>query len=272
MRTNEGRWAAIQAVEVTDEAIRFRYITWEKAQATVQITGAFTCDVVGGPLGGVATAGTAVFVPSAVVGGRAVQTAGSGAVLGGASTSTAPAEPDPCVDLRRAVTALTPAPATGTTPVDPVTTAILALPADQRRIGRWVGPIVNRTNRVATFEAKTDGMGPGQRARWQLNGSPLEVHSHGDVDLGGGAKVHYHVRGRRLDLTMDSDHAVELLLAVTVVDDRGDVASAERCIHFEPTCSHNGRVTPPWADYQTAWLTNFGVVEVAPPPPPVVIT
>jgi hypothetical protein len=269
VRTNEGRWAAIQAVDVTDEAIRFRYITWEKAQATVQIVGAFTCDI--GPLGGVATAGTAVFVPSAVVGGRPVQTAGS-TVLTGASTSTAPAGPDPCVDLRRAVAALNPAPATGTTTVDPVTAAILALPADQRRIGRWIGPIVNRTNRSATFDAKTDGMGPGQRARWQLNGTPLEIHSHGDVDLGGGAKVHYHVHGKHLDLTMDSDHAVELLLAVTVVDDRGDVASTERCIHFEPTCKRDGRVTPPWADYQTAWLTNFGVVEVEPPPPPVVIT
>ncbi|BCI88120.1 hypothetical protein NIIDMKKI_33260 [Mycobacterium kansasii] len=43
VRTNEGRWAAVQAVDVTVDHIRFRYITWEKALASVQIVGGFTC-------------------------------------------------------------------------------------------------------------------------------------------------------------------------------------------------------------------------------------
>ena len=37
VRTNEGRWAAVQAVEVTFDYIRFRYITWEKPLASVEI-------------------------------------------------------------------------------------------------------------------------------------------------------------------------------------------------------------------------------------------
>ena len=63
VRTNEGRWAAVQAVEVTLALIRFRYITWEKALATVQIVGGFDCPTrqfVN--FGEVAKPGSAVFV------------------------------------------------------------------------------------------------------------------------------------------------------------------------------------------------------------------
>ena len=56
-----------------------------------------------------------------------------------------------------------------------------------------------------------------------------------------------------------------MLLSVTVTDDAAHVASAERCVHYEPQCTSRGRVTPVWSDYQTAWLTNFGVVEVPTP-------
>jgi hypothetical protein len=48
------------------------------------------------------------------------------------------------------------------------------------------------------------------------------------------------------------------------------VASAERCVHYDPHCRGGGRVTPVWTDYQTAFLTNFGVVEV-PTPGPVIL-
>ena len=41
VRTNEDRWAAVQAIEVTWDLIRLRYITWEKPMPSVTITGGF---------------------------------------------------------------------------------------------------------------------------------------------------------------------------------------------------------------------------------------
>ncbi len=65
VHTNEGRWAAVQAVDVTLDHIRFRYITWEKPLAAVQIVGGFTCaPSVFGTFGEVAKPGSAVFVAS----------------------------------------------------------------------------------------------------------------------------------------------------------------------------------------------------------------
>ena len=102
VRTNEGRWAAIQAVDVTLDHIRFRYITWEKPLAAVQIIGGFTCPPsVFGTFGEVAKPGSAVFVPSPAL------RAGSG----GAVSGTATTQQDPCGQMRDAVIAMVPSPA-----------------------------------------------------------------------------------------------------------------------------------------------------------------
>jgi hypothetical protein len=264
VRTNEGRWAAVQAVEVTFEYVRFRYITWEKPLATVEITGGFECPpFTFGTFGDIATAGTAAFVPSPALGGLKGQAGGAGTV-----TTTGTAEPDPCVTLRQAVRAMVP-PAVVDASVDPVKEAILALPVEQQRIGTFVGSVIHQVHPVGRFNAKTDGFGPGQKARWQLNGEGLGGH-HGDVSLGGGATAHYEIVGKSLVLTVHADKAVEMLLAVTVIDDVAHVASTERCVHYDPQCTRDGRLTPAWPEYQTAWLTNFGVAEV-PVPPPVIL-
>ncbi|OOK77562.1 hypothetical protein BZL29_3946 [Mycobacterium kansasii] len=68
-------------------------------------------------------------------------------------------------------------------------------------------------------------------------------------------------------LTVQAGKPVEMLLSVTVVDEEAHVASAERCVHYEPRCVNRGRLTPAWRDYRTAWATNFGVVEVPAPRP-----
>ena len=80
----------------------------------------------------------------------------------------------------------------------------------------------------------------------------------------------YEINGTSVTLTLEVNTAVEMVLAVTVVDDAAHAASTERCIHYELRCTGRGRLTPGWRDYQTAWLTNFGVVEV-PPPAPVIL-
>ena len=255
VHTNEGRWAAVQAVDVTLDHIRFRYITWEKPLAAVQIVGGFTCaPSVFGTFGEVAKPGSAVFVASPAL------RAGSGQV-----TSTTGTQQDPCAQMREAVSAMVPTPAS-LRGVDSVKDAILALPLIDRRIGTFAGPIVRPRRPQGRFDAVTSGFGPGQKANWQLDGTELTGTS-GQQDLGGGAIAHYQITGTTLLLTIDATQAVELLLSVTVVDDAAHAASVQRCVHYEPLCTGRGRLTPVWSDYLTAWMKNFGVVEVATPTP-----
>jgi hypothetical protein len=262
VRTNEGRWAAVQAVEVTFDYIRFRYITWEKALAAVQIVGGFTCPTgTFGNFGTVAKPGSAVFVRSSALRGIPDEVAAA------STATTASAQPDPCDAFREAVRAVVPTPAAEG--VDPVTEAIQALPLIDQRIGTFVGTVVRPMGSQARFDGVTSGFGPGQRAEWQLDGTGLAGAS-GQVDLGGGLAAQYQVAGMSLLLTVDADEPVEMLLSVTVVDDNANVASAERCVHYEPRCTSRGRLTPVWNDYQSAWLTNFGVVEVPTPTPTIV--
>lgn len=260
VRTNEGRWAAVQATEVEYDFIRFRYITWEKPQASVRIVGEFRCT--GGKFdhfGTVVKPGVATFVPSA-----AIVPAPRGPVLG--TTEPSAPEPDPCTAMRKAVQAMVPA---ATDPThDSVHDAISALRIDQRRIGVFVESVNGVRNPVGRFDAQTDGFGPGRKAIWQLNGTGL-ANVTGEVAIGA-AQVKYELVGTSVILTVKAQGEVEMLLDVTVTDDAAHVASVQRCVHYDPRCPRRPRVTPRWMEYRDAWLTNFGVAEVLADSKPVV--
>lgn len=256
VRTNEDRWAAVQAIEVTWDLIRLRYITWEKPMPSVTITGGFSCPNVGvATFGTVAKPGTATFVPSPVL-----ATSPAGTAAGAAGTGTA--EPDPCVSLRRAIAVMVPAGADG--PADPVGQAVSALPLEERRIGRWQGPAVTRTSPVGRFDAVTSGLGAGVTAHWQVNGKALRGRD-GNINLSTGVRARYHLAGTSLVLSVTGNRLVEMLLSVTVSDGDGNSASAKRCVRYEPTCPGPVRYTPGYAEYRSAWLTHFGIVEVPVP-------
>src|SRR5262249_13040128 len=146
------------------------------------------------------------------------------AATGAAGTATA-AQPDPCAQLREAVTAMVPA-AAPVKGVDALQQAIQALPLIDQRIGTFVGTGVPPRRPQGRFDAVTSGFGPGQEAKWQLDGTGLAGTS-GQQDLGGGKTAHYQIGGTSLLLTIDAKVPVEMLLSVTVVDDGGRVASAE---------------------------------------------
>jgi hypothetical protein len=153
--------------------------------------------------------------------------------------------------------------------VDQIADAIRALPLIDQRIGTFAGEFALPRRPQARFDARTVGFGVGQKAAWQLNGTELAPPG-GSVSLGGAGTAKYEISGTSVTITLEVNTAVEMLLKVTVVDDAAHAASAERCVHYEPRCTGRGRLTPVWHDYQTAWLTNFGVVEV-PPPAPVIL-
>lgn len=246
VRTNEGRWSAIQAVEVEMGRIRLRFRTWEKRIPSVEIRGGWTCepgfDLPIDP-------GSVVFEPSDVLG----------------SDVTTDPRPDPCAGIEATVRD--------------------ALPADviERRhaaelwraggkLGTWRGTIFARAREVARFDAVTQGFGEGPAVRWSIGGSPLADPS-GDVEAGG-ETLHYEVSGRRLELRTKADRAFEFLLEVRVEDEKGQAAESSRCVRFEPGCERDVRYVPPWAEYLDVYRTRFGVVEVPERPaeegPPVV--
>jgi len=256
VHTNENRWAAVQAIEVTWDLIRLRYITWEKPMPSVTITGGFSCPAVGvASFGTLADPGTATFVPSAALTAIPAGTAASASGIG-------TAEPDPCVSLRRAIAAMVPAATEG--PADPVGQAVSALPLAERRIGRWQGPEVTPARPVGRFDAVTSGLGPDLTAHWQVNGRALKG-SDGNINLSAAARAHYVLAGTSLVLSVTSKQPVEMLLSVTVTDSNGNSATAKRCVRYEPTCARLVRYTPTFAEYKSAWLTHFGIVEVPAP-------
>ncbi|MGH2672013.1 MAG: hypothetical protein ACRDHC_03445, partial [Actinomycetota bacterium] len=234
IRTNEGRWSAIQATEVEMGRIRLRYRTWEKRIPSVEIRGGWTCE--GGfdlPI----DPGSVIFEPAEVL---------------SVDVATDP-RPDPCAGI--------------------VATVRDALPADvveQRRaaelwraggkLGTWRGTILTKARPVARFDAVTQGFGDGQVVRWGIGGSPLSDPS-GDVEAGGEV-LHYEVSGRRLELRTKANEAFEFFLDVRVEDERGVDAESSRCVRFEPGCALDVRYVPPWREYLDVYLARFGVVEV----------
>ena len=120
------------------------------------------------------------------------------------------------------------------------------------------------TRPVGRFDAVTSGLGSGLTAHWQVNGKALKG-SDGDINLSAGVKAHYHLAGTSLVLSVTANRLVEMLLSVTVTDGDGNSASAKRCVRYEPTCLGLVRYTPAFAEYRSAWLTHFGIVEVPVP-------
>ncbi len=247
VHTNEGRYAVVQAIEVEHDTITLRYRTWEKRVPTLEIQGEFRCEQ--GPR---VRPNDVRFVPSAAlasVAGRAGQHP-----LHDATDTGTGAAPDPCAPLTGVVRSMLP-------PALVEEEALRAIPFAERRIGRWVGVGAIRSYGVGRFDAITQGFGSDLKVWWSINDTAL-VEPEGDISLPG-AGLHYQVNGKRLVVTPRAEKEVEFLLTATAVDQAGLTLTVRRCVRYQPICKTlDVRDTPKWTEYQTAWLTNFGVVNV----------
>jgi hypothetical protein len=250
VRTNEGRWSAIQVVEVDIGRIRLRYRTWEKRMASVEITGGWSCEPAFDlPI----DPGTVVFEPSDV--------------LADPGASTDP-EPDPCAAIDARIEL-----ALSRKSVERLRAAELWRAGG--KLGTWTGTVRAKARPVARFDAAVQGFRGEVTAAWRIQDEPLSEPS-GEIDLEDGVTMSYEISGRRLTLRTRAKRAFEFLLGVEVRDDRGGSADASRCVRYEPGCDRPVRYLPPWAEYRTVYLERFGVVEVPEPPeeegPPVDVT
>ncbi len=254
--TNEGRYAAVQAVQVEDSFIRLRYRTYEKRLPTVQIKGQFRCEP---RFGGVDPA-TVRFIPSPILVAAAADVVAPAAVSAGTSRledaaagGPAAAQQDPCEPLLASVRALLPRPAVEQE-------ALRRVPLEDRRIGRWVGRAVGRGANVGRFDAVVEGFSGDVTVRWRIDDHALTGAS-GVVHLPDAA-VHYQVQGRRLVLSVDGDRPFEFLLRAVVADGEGNTVTAHRCVRFENTCTTPGRYLPSWPEFKAVYTEHFGIVEV----------
>jgi hypothetical protein len=162
VRTNDGRYAIVQAVQVDFNAITLRYRVWEKVMPSLQITGDFKCEglTVGDPLGG-----SVVFQPS---GALVSVLTGAGAVGG----KTGGAVVDPCAGLTQIVRSSLPA--------EVVTaTKLASIPLADRRIGRWQETVRFGRRPVGRFEASVDRFGRRERQHGHV---PNNRHPSGPHD------------------------------------------------------------------------------------------
>lgn len=246
VHTNEGRYSVVQAVEVDHETITLRYRTWEKRVPTLEIRGEFRCES-----GVDVRPGGVRFVPSPALENLGVNIGRSPSH--GAPDNAPVAVPDPCDALTGVVRSMVP---------DSMVEdkAFRAIPLADRRIGRWLGTAVYPSHGVGRFDAVTHGFGAEVNVWWSINDVSL-AGSEGDITLPG-ATLHFRVDDKRLVVTPDTEKELEFLLTVTAVDEVGQTLTTRRCVRYQPTCkSDDVRHTPTWTEYQTAWLTNFGVVK-----------
>jgi hypothetical protein len=234
VRTNEGRWSAIQAVEVDSERMRLRYRTWERIGPNVQIKGEWRCER---GFRGDLDPGTVTFTPSDIL-----------------EPVTEPPDrpPDPCEGLTATVRDLVPRRAIREQALDKIARS-------GGRIGRWSVTTIAKGREVARFDAVTEGFGPEPGARWRIGDTVLDGSGQVQVD---GETVNYEASGTRLILTTKAERPFEFFLRVEVWNKEGNTGEASRCVRYKPSCKETIRYVPTWTEYRDAHLEWFGIAEV----------
>jgi hypothetical protein len=238
VRTDEGRFAAVQVVEVEKDWIRLRYRTYEKRLPEVRILGEFRCERPFLPV----RPGAVVFEPSGLW--TPDPPAGDGG--GGA--------PDPCGGLLRAVRAELPQ---GALLRERVERASLG----ERRLGRWLASYRAPAQEVGRFQAVARGLSRPLSFAFSIGDVGLEDDA-GSVTVRG-VEVGYRVDGDRLSLTPRTDAELEIEIGVAVRDAKELTARTARCVRFRPSCPRRDRAIPDFGTYHATWQRIFGSGEMA---------
>jgi hypothetical protein len=253
VRTNEGRYAAVQVVDIEDEFYRIRYKTYEKHLPSVEIQGRFRClllrdaptlsDVEFAP----------IFAPRSLTEWRQ---AAADAVLERRHANAGPGISRHVTEARRREVQFKPEP-----PREKLRDQLLHLAPEAFGVGRWWGRFQSEVEMTGRFDALVDGLKPPLAYHWWVNRVALASAS-GQVDVAG-VPMRYEVDGGRLLLTATrkSDGTAEVRVAVD--DAQGDRAEIARCFKYTPKCVRRSRLIPTWDQYRTAYMKNFGVRELS---------
>jgi hypothetical protein len=257
VRTNEGRYAIVQVVEIEDGYIRLRYKTFERRVLSVSISGHFKC-----VKQFVAPKEAAVkFVPehfhAGVVGSelfrrdlvavakaeahqeaiaRAPDTSLSARIVSARMQSIAAVDEDELDHPTAMVRSRQPSPCERATAIAPL------------HDGRWIAQFKTRQMAQARLEAVTSGTVGEVEYIWLIGGEKL-VGSSGTRKVNG-VDVSYRVAGNRLILTVDKDAKIQLYVEVQVIDKLGCSTGASKCVRHDGRCPIRVRYIPGWKQFK----------------------
>lgn len=238
VRTNEGRYALVQAIEVQDDRVRLRFKTFETLQPAVQIVGGFQCRRP--TLVSRDAEMTFKLLDQLPKDGRLWQMSdlplpeqGSTATMAVRAQSTAP--------LGRLRTVVQ-------RPEAPIRDAWV-LYTGPFHDGRWTVELPALQRAYARLSAVATGLRGTPRYIWQVGGQALADGTSGKLDVSG-VEVSYTVQGTELLLEVESDARVELYVQVSVADDKGCTVSAAHCVRHDGKCRVSRRTIPTWQEFK----------------------
>ncbi len=255
VRTNEGRYSLVQAIDVRDDYVRVRYKTFETNVPAVAMVGEFRClpapcDRVTAVVFKPAAALVATLdSPRAIIPGdspaalaaisveaSALRTSSSRMIAGG---TFAEQDRDPCDDDDQHPPRKPPSRDCGT-----------VFPVPEPPPGRWVQECDATPKTVrARLEAVTSGTRGEVQHVWLVGGERLADGSSGTLETGG-VSVQYAVQGRVLLLEASASAKFELFTKVTVIDDGGCAVSASRCLRHPGKCVRIKSYVPTLTQYR----------------------
>lgn len=262
VRTNEGRYAIIQVIDVEDSHIRLRYKTFERRVLSVNITGDFTCVKAFVPPKEAIVAFEPGLFPTKVVGSELFRP--DLAASAGASDSAGTSVRGTTMTLadRMSAVAVVDARADddcgddhdGASDDPSMTPRSRRLPGCGRKTaipaphdGRFVARFPIKQMAQARLEAVTSGTVGEVEYVWLIGGERLEGSS--GTRTVEGVDVKYRMSGPRLILTVPPTARVELFVKVQVIDKLGCSASASKCVHHDGRCPTRVRYIPSLKQY-----------------------
>lgn len=251
VRTNEGRYAVVQVIDIEDGHIRLRYKTFERRVLSVNIAGDFKCVKAFVPPKEAVVAFVSGQVATHVVGSELFRPELAVAATGTAASSASARLPAASLAARITSGAFAKAHADDDcaegTPSQklPDCGRKTALPAPPD--GRWVARFPVKQMAQARLEAVTSGTIGEVEYVWLIGGERLEGNAGTRKE--NGVDVSYRVSGPRLVLTVPDTAKIELFVKVQVIDKLGCSASGSTCVHHDGRCVIKVRYIPGWKQF-----------------------
>jgi hypothetical protein len=222
VRTNQGRYAVVQATQIDLMSwVDVRYRTYDGKQPTLAIQGGFAC---GGP----------VKIPDDAVATFRPALAADGEVKRRAMVAASRKDVEPARGTR-------------VFPVAPVYE------------GAWVAEVEAPSASTAVLRAVGEGFQDPVAWRWSIGGEAIEDGASGQRTVLG-HQVSFSAKGATLSVSVAGGGTVELFVQVTATGGDGSQLEASTCLKRPAKCMVEARHVPSWAAFRELQQLPNGVV------------
>jgi hypothetical protein len=256
VRTNQGRYALVQATEVEDDSVLLGFKTYETTQAAVQIVGGFQCE----RAARIPRDAAITFRPQGTKsdGTPERETAGRPTVV---TTRPGTLPPRATASDVAAASRLRAGVERPTTPLR----GTRVLYVEKFHTGNWVAEYALPQKAYARLSAVATGVQGEVQYLWKVGGQPLKDGTSDRLTVSG-QQVSYTVSGSELLLRVDSRAEIELYVEVSLVDDKGCATSAAFCAKHGGKCTHGQRYIPTWTEFRALHALSDAIARKGPLP------